>query len=206
MATLDGMYLFVKDESLDYTVTPATHPVERGVDITDHIHPQPKTLNLNGQIVGASAENTRGELVHRMNLGLTVKYAGRNIFTGAQIISFSTTSTNTVWGGYEFTMQLKEVRTAYPAYTNENDGRLLTGSLDDVGVQQITNVPLPRQRYHTVKRGQRLLDIARLYRQNGATESTIKALNSGKGSIFAAGKSGDWNNLAPGANLLIGKW
>ena len=55
MAYLNGILIWVKDEKVSYNVTVASHPVETGQDITDHVIKQPLELSITGKIVGENS-------------------------------------------------------------------------------------------------------------------------------------------------------
>lgn len=149
MALINDIYIFIEDESLNTEVESTTHPVENGVDITDHVQRKATTLSVKGKIVDyyyqnelqqtmlrvaqalpsnkvgqgfinagqpklMKAADTLSKIRKLMNSGALVDYVGRNICNKFQIQSFNTSHPNTVWGGAEFDMELKEVRIAKP--------------------------------------------------------------------------------------------
>lgn len=147
MATINGLYIFVEDESLQHDVESSSHPVEKGVEITDHVQRKPQELSLKGKIVdhnGAKASDILEKIKQLQKSGSMIYYLGRNSMVNMQIQSFSTSHPNTVWGGCEFNMTLKEVRIAKPAY---NASRVNNGGTQQVDKGENKNI------YHTVKKG-----------------------------------------------------
>lgn len=87
--------------------------------LTDTIRYKPIELSLKGKIVdveGATAPDTLSKIIELQKKGSLINYSGRNIIYNLQIVSFNSTHPNTVHGGLEFDMQLKELRVAKSAY------------------------------------------------------------------------------------------
>lgn len=96
-----------------------SHPTEQGLPITASIQRQPIEINLSGRIVNNdqySAATAKSKIQELMNSGSLITYVGRTTARNMQIQSFDSTHTNKVWGGFEYTMTLKEVRIAKPSY------------------------------------------------------------------------------------------
>lgn len=119
MALINNYYIHVVDEKVETSVESSTHPVESGIVITDTVKPNPKTIDISGMIVDAGsykASEIISALEKFMRSGSLVKYSGRNIVSNMQIQSFNHSHPNTVFGGCEFDITLKEVRFAQPSY------------------------------------------------------------------------------------------
>lgn len=119
MALINNYYIHVVDEKVETSVESSTHPVESGIVITDTVKPNPKTIDISGMIVDAGfykASEIISALEKLMRSGSLVKYSGRNIASNMQIQSFNHSHPNTVFGGCEFDITLKEVRFAQPSY------------------------------------------------------------------------------------------
>ena len=112
MASLNGIYIFVKDEQLKRSVDVTSHAVESGIELTDHVKAQARTLSISGEIVGTSSAANQQKIKDMMNNGTLINYSGRNIMKNAQITSFNTSHPNTIWGGCSFDLELKEVSIA----------------------------------------------------------------------------------------------
>ncbi|MHA6481058.1 phage baseplate protein [Paenibacillus sp. strain BS8-2] len=111
MALLDGIYITVETEDPAFPVVVTEQPVEEGVDLTDHVQRQVRTLPLSGVIVGPDAAQIREYLVAASNTGKIVRYVGRNAFTGI-ITDLATNHDHTVANGFRFSFALREIRIA----------------------------------------------------------------------------------------------
>lgn len=119
MALINNYYIHVVDEKVETSVESSAHPVESGIVITDTVKPNPKTIDISGMIVDAGsykASEIISALEKFMRSGSLVKYSGQNIVSNMQIQSFNHSHPNTVFGGCEFDITLKEVRFAQPSY------------------------------------------------------------------------------------------
>ena len=120
MALINNLYVQVTDESWDRSLDSTSHPVEKGLPITDTIKNKPIELSLSGNIVNVGnmkASEILSKLQDLKNKGSLINYSGRGTAANLQIQSFNTSHPNTIWGGCEFDMSLKEVRIAKKAYT-----------------------------------------------------------------------------------------
>ena len=112
-----GTYIHVTEESLSYEVEPTAHPAEQGYDLTDGVKPRAAVLSIKGVIVGGDAADTRCAMFRMyMQKGSLLPYSGRCRLKDMQITSFETTATNVVWGGYDFSMTLRQAKIAKAAY------------------------------------------------------------------------------------------
>ncbi|MGI6014368.1 MAG: FimV family protein [Oscillospiraceae bacterium] len=119
MAILNGLYVHVTDESLSKDVDTTSHPVEKGIDLTDTVRERPFSLSISGKIVDYGDMKSHEVLAKIKKFhadGSLINYSGRNIATNMQIQSFSTDHPNTNHGGADFDMELKQVRIAKSAY------------------------------------------------------------------------------------------
>ena len=112
MALLNGIYIFVKNENVDYALDVTDHPVEKGINISDHARRQSYTISLSGEIVGEDAAKKRSQVETMLNNASLISYQGRNIKTNGIIKSFSTGHPYSIKGGCSFEMTIKEVRVA----------------------------------------------------------------------------------------------
>ena len=120
MAIINGIYIFVERESVSRSIESTTHKVEKGLPITSTIQKQPIELSITGRIVNNDkydAETTRSKIEALKNSGSLITYKGRNALNNMQIQSFDSEHDNKTWGGFVFSMTLKEVRIALPSYT-----------------------------------------------------------------------------------------
>ena len=119
MARINDIYVFVQSEELAHDVESTSHPVEEGIEITDHVRRKAPELSLSGKIVdyeGEKANEIIAKLKQLQKEGSLIYYIGRNTMTNGQIQNFSTSHPYTNAGGADFTMTIKEVRIAKSAY------------------------------------------------------------------------------------------
>lgn len=119
MALINNLYVHVIEENISQSIESTTHPVEKGLDITDTIRAAPVELSLSGKIVKAGnvpAVYIIAVIKSLAKKGSLITYSGRNHMTDMQIQSFNHSYPNTVSGGCDFEMTLKQVRIAQPSY------------------------------------------------------------------------------------------
>ena len=119
MALINIYYVHVIEENVTSGIESTTHPVEKGLDITDTIRKTPKEISLTGKIVKVGSIPANAIVVGLENLmqnGSLVKYIGRNSVVNMQIQSFNHSHPNTIAGGCDFDMTLRVVRIAQPSY------------------------------------------------------------------------------------------
>ncbi|MBW7452437.1 phage baseplate protein [Paenibacillus sepulcri] len=111
MAKLDGYYILVESEDPAYDNEVTKQPVEKGVNLTDHVQRAPRSMPLSGVVAGPDAAKTKDYLTRSSDSGRIVKYVGRNSFTGL-ITGLTTSHDNTVADGFNFSFTLIEVQIA----------------------------------------------------------------------------------------------
>lgn len=119
MAYLSGVYIHVTDEEMQDNIEVTAHPVEKGADISDHIQIKAFSLNLSGKIV--STETMEGyEVLSQIKKWeqqkTLLRYEGRNVVDNVVIASFTSSHPNTITGGCEFSMELRQLRIAKNSY------------------------------------------------------------------------------------------
>ena len=123
IALINGMYVFVENESVQRAIESTSHPTEKGLPITSTIQKQPIELSITGRIVDndkRSAKITKDKLEELLNSGSLVTYDGRNSLKNMQIQSFDSDYDNKTWGGFVFSMSLKQVRIAKSSYVKKS--------------------------------------------------------------------------------------
>ena len=182
MAYINNFYVFVETEDVTRGVEISTHPVESGLDTTDNVKRSPISLSLTGEIVGENAATILNNITALHQSGKYVKYSGRNIIKNAIIETFDTGHTNTIHGGCSFTMTIKEIRVANPAYIapkkSASSGAANTKKTTKSGTQQVQSNT--DKKYHTVKTGDNLWNIAKAYYGNGSQYTKIYEANKDK--------------------------
>lgn len=176
MALINDIYLFVESEDVTRETTASTHPVEEGIELTDHVRRSPLALGLSGEIVGSTYEDDIAEIESLQKSGELVEYVGINLVSDVVISKFSTTHAGGIRGGCRFTMELKEIRIASSPYS-EGSG--------NSGTQQVEEAPVPAAetpptKSHTVKSGDTLSKIAKSYYGNASQFPKIFDANRDK--------------------------
>lgn len=192
MALLNDIYIFVKTESTASNIEVSTHPVEKGIDITDNVRKKPLTLSLTGEIVGAESPSIRAKIESLHTKGKPVRYLGRRLLKLAQITAFTASYSNQVTGGFEFTMDLSEVRTAKTPYKDKKTGKKTKDGTKQVKENKKGKV------YHTVKKGETASSIAKKYKSKGCTLAFITKNNPNAPKV-----KGNWKTLQIGAKLWV---
>jgi hypothetical protein len=118
MATIDGRYIWVESESPTYDVEITTQPVERGVDMVDHVQRKPRSIPITGVIQGPNAADILTYLKKVSDTGTLVRYSGRIAFRGI-ISGLTTTHTYTNMLGYDVSFTLTEVMIAQSSYVGK---------------------------------------------------------------------------------------
>lgn len=189
IAYINNTYVFVQDEQVTRGVEISEHPVESGLDLTDNIKRNPVTISISGEIVGENAASDLSLLMSLHQNGKLVKYSGRNILKNAVIESFDTSHPIDIYGGCAFDMELREIRVAKPAYIAPKATKKTTKS----GTQQVQSNT--SKKYHIVKKGDCLWNIAKKYYGSGSKYTKIYEANK---SIIK-----NPNLIYPGQKFLI---
>ena len=61
MALINDIYIFVESEDVARETSISSHPVEEGIDLTDHVRQSPLVLSLSGELVGSDYEDRSEE-------------------------------------------------------------------------------------------------------------------------------------------------
>lgn len=140
MALINNLYVQAIKEDWDKSVNSTSHPVEKGIETTDSVRKQPITLSLSGNIVdvGNTKAQTICDKLHELeNAGSLIKFVGRKTASNLQIQSFNESYSNEIWGGFSFSMELKEVRIAEVAYVATSTNTAKTTSTGKIKVGDI---------------------------------------------------------------------
>lgn len=199
MATINGLYVFVASEDVTYGVEVTEHVVEKGVNISDHARRNAFSLSISGEIVGENAASVLSQLKKIHQNGQLCNYSGRNVFSNYMLITdFSTGHPNTVWGGCEFSMTLKEIRTATVTVNKSS-----TTGVTNAGTQQVTEKSNSKYVYHKVKKGDTIWALVAAknapYKKYGLSCNKVMELNP---SAFS--RKGDFRTLQIGRQIIVG--
>ena len=155
MALLNNIYVFCEQESVDYSGESTSHPVEKGIELTDHYRRSPIELSISGKIVDNKKEKAKdilNKLIKLKNEGSLIKYVGCISLGNMQIQSISVTSAYTNWGGYDVDLSLKEIRVAKSAYDAAKSAKLAAQAAQ-------TKKGNNKWIYHTVVKGDCLWNL-----------------------------------------------
>lgn len=169
IATIDGLYVFVEKEDINYQMNITENPVEQGVSLSDHAEREPLSFSISGMLLDDERTTAYEQYTKLRNWQLAckqVKFVGRNVFTGV-ITDISKSNDYTVENGAPVTITMKEIRIANSPYQ--------TGSTQNVVQKQVANTNGDMTVWHTVKSGENLILIAKKY---GTTVNDILKLNS----------------------------
>ncbi|GAC41700.1 phage baseplate protein [Paenibacillus popilliae] len=111
MAKIDKHYILVESENPSYPVDVTEQPVEKGVNLTDHVQRQARTMGVSGYVVGPDAAKVLAYLRKASDTGKIVKYVGRIAFSGV-ITELATTHTYSIANGYSISFMMREIRIA----------------------------------------------------------------------------------------------
>ena len=209
MAKINGLYVFVTSEDMDCGVEVTEHAVEKGIAISDHVKRNAVSLSVSGEIVGKNAANVLAKIKSIHQSGTVCKYVGRATLQNCLITSLSIGHPNTVWGGYEFSMTLKEIRTAKTSYKSKASYKVYA---KPTSTQQKKTNSDGSYVYHTVKKGDTVWALV------AASKAPYKNLNrptiSGKSysacnwvmamNPSAFSRKGDFGTLQIGKKIIVG--
>lgn len=216
-------YIHVVDESTAKDVDVSSHSVENGIDISDTVKRKAATLSLSGSIVDfpLTFPNEKPNIKRRYwvkaadvisaielakNKGVPVSYQGRNVFYNMLITSFSTSHPNTIMGGCEFSMELKEVRIAKNSYVAPKDDEVKDGGTQQVDKGEREEV------WYTVKKGD---CVSALVAEPYAPYKNLKREGAASGywgacnwvmdkNQSAFSRKGDFRTLQIGKKIILG--
>jgi len=145
MSDDDGIELSVvenEEPSRDNQIT--DNPVEKGVNIADHVKPQPLELSLSGEIIGADAQEKEDKLIKFRDEGTILTYVGRNTYFNMVIASSGIPKSKDIGNGFKFSLKLKQIRIAELEFVD------------------LTNVPIPaRPKKSTGKQTAKIANTAK---------------------------------------------
>lgn len=208
MATINDLYIFVESEDVAYGVEIPEHTVETGIAISDHVKKKGITISLTGEIVGKNASTVLGKIREMHQSGAVCKYAGRVSLLNCLISELSIGTSCNIWGGYSFSMTLKQNRTAKTAYTAPK-----SKDTKNTGTQQKTPKSKETYVYHTVKKGDTVWALVAAAKApyknlsrpaiNGKKYSACDWVMAKNPSAFS--RKGDFGTLQIGKKLIVGQ-
>lgn len=157
MAKLGSYTIGVINEDSDFAVEATSHPVEKGVNITDHVKRELETFSMTGKVTGVNAAKAEAYFKNQMYGGKPVVYVGRSRLRNVLILNFKKSQHGKIANGFEFSVTLQEVRVAKSSVVRK--------ATQSKGTQQKkpASKPASKNTYYVVRSGDTLWDIAKRY-------------------------------------------
>ncbi len=105
----DIIFTVTVEETTTLKNSITSEPVESGSAITDHVKSEPKSISINGVIVGKDAAKQFSKLSIYAETGQIGQYVGRVILSNCVIESFSSTRNKGISNGFEFSVTFTEI-------------------------------------------------------------------------------------------------
>lgn len=116
MAKIGDVEFNVLSESRPHENEVTTHPVEKGVNITDHVKRQPKVYEIEGHVGDAEDPGAKHlKLAIMWSRGEPVNYSGRTKMKNVIIENFTSDVDESSQKGFNFSLTLREIRIAKPS-------------------------------------------------------------------------------------------
>jgi LysM repeat protein len=173
MAKLGNYNLFVISESPDYGVQTTSYPVEKGIAFTDHVKPEPESLQIEVFLSGNGYDKLFESLKQSMYRGDIMNYAGRFIMRNVIIEKISPKADKSAKNGIPATITLKQIRVVTTPYVKPNPQ---TKPTTNGGKKQPTSPKPSTAVYHVIKKGDTYWALAKKY---GTTVANLRRLNPG---------------------------
>lgn len=203
MAYLTGsrrVYLFVSEEENPTSIQASEHSVEQGEDLTDHVRPEAETITLSGVISGRNHKSIVSLIKGWEKSGKAVRYSGRTKLTQCLVSDFSPSYSKDIENGCSFTMTLRKVRIARPAYVAPEAAQPAEiRPTADAGMQSVERNN-SADSYHNTKIGDSVWSLVTgAYKKYGKSCEEVMAMNPG-----AFSKAGDFSTLKANIKLKMG--
>lgn len=231
MAFINNLYVFIEDESLTHDVEGTSHPVEKGIEITDHIRRTPVEISLKGRIVGYTTQTKcplcgvpltgRGRNQKCSSCNGNLKnldgYSSFDVLSRLKALQKSGSLINYVGRNSLSNMQIRSFSTAHP-YTNSG-GCNFDMTLVEVriaqpaytenksgGTQQVETGD-NKNVYHIVKKGDCIWNL--VTKQYKSLEPKFSKIMDKCNWVMsknpdAFSRKGDFRTLQIGKKILIG--
>ena len=173
MAKLGSYNLFVISESPQYSVQTTSYPVEKGIAFTDHVKPEPESLQIEVFLSGNGYDKLLESLKQSMYRGDIMTYSGRFIMRNVIIESISSNADKSAKNGIQASITLKQIRVATTPYVKPNPQ---TKPPTNGGKKQPTSPKPSTAVYHVIKKGDTYWALAKKY---GTTVANLRRLNPG---------------------------
>lgn len=140
MASINGRYIMTEKEDLSYNVEITQQPVEKGIDISDHVQRKARTLSISGLVAGVDAAEMHRFLTDCQDQGEIVNFIGRTTMRGL-LSGLSTSRDYTVADGFTYSVTITEVLIASTSYAGNLPlgVKTQTGNVGSSGLKQTKN-------------------------------------------------------------------
>lgn len=176
MAKIHNYKIDSMQESFNASVNVTSYPVEEGLPLNDSVQRNPKTYSVSGKILDTTknknSEAKAKKLEEAMNKGKLVKYIGRIKASNVLITNFSGSYDATIANGFNFNMDLQQVRVATTPYVKKKTKKKKSGK--KTVSKSTSNSSNTKKKYHVVKKGDTYWGCARKY---GTTVAALRKLN-----------------------------
>jgi LysM repeat protein len=171
VAKLGNYNLFVIRESPQFSIETTSYPVEKGIAFTDHVKPEPETMQLEVFLHGDDHMKQLDKLKNSMYKGEIMTYAGRFIMRNVIIEDVSPDADASSENGIPATIKLRQIRVATTPYVKAN---AQTKKTTNAGKKQPTPKKPSTAVYHVTKRGDTYWGLSKKY---GTPVSQLRAWN-----------------------------
>ncbi|MEJ8306666.1 phage baseplate protein [Saccharibacillus sacchari] len=137
MAKIDNFYVLVESENPSFENEVPSQPVEKGVNVSDHVQRKPRLLAISGFVAGPTSDKTLAFLKSASDRGKIVWFTGRTTMQGV-ITGFSTTHDSNVGNGFGFSLTIVEIQiaTSTPAEKLDPPTRAQAAPIINSGVKK----------------------------------------------------------------------
>lgn len=174
MAKLGSYNLFVLSESPQFSVQTTSYPVEKGIAMTDHVQPEPESLQIEVFLSGGDYQKTLDKLKNSMYKGEMMNYAGRFIMRNVVIENISPNADKSAKNGVMVSISLKQIRVATTPYAKAAVKNAQVKKVSNAGQKQPTAKKDTNAVYHVIKKGDTFWALAKKY---GTTVTALRKLN-----------------------------
>lgn len=184
MARLDGVEIFIENESEKHSVNATEYAVEVGEPFTDHISKRPATFSISGYIISDDWETDKEKLIGIMNSGKIIKYVGKMTASSVVILDISGSHGANISNGMTLDISMRRVRITTTSWQKTPPKAKTDQKPPTSGGTKKTTPAKPTvapEKYHVVEKGQTYwymsgkygVSIAQLRTWNGWADTKI---------------------------------
>ncbi|GAB6990852.1 phage baseplate protein [Paenibacillus pini] len=118
MAKIDGYYILAEKEDSVLDVDITQQPVEKGIDVSDHVQRKARTLSISGVVSGDKAAETHQFLIESQDNGKIVNYVGRTTMKGL-LSDLSTSRDYRTANGFTYSLTITEILIANSSFVSK---------------------------------------------------------------------------------------